>query len=180
MKFNKAKCRVLQVACSNLKDKHRLGGDGLRAALRRRTWAYCWMRRSTSASNVRLQPRKPTMSWAAARAAWPSGWGRGFCPFTPLSWDPMGSPASSSGAPNIGRTWMCWSGTRGGPRRWSEGWSTSPMRTGWGSWGCSAWRREGCDVTLEQLPVPEGASRKDGEGLFTRVCGDRTRGNDLN
>jgi len=31
-------------------------------------------------------------------------------------------------------------------------------------------------VTLEQLPVPEGADRKDGEGLFTRVCSDRTRG----
>jgi len=31
-------------------------------------------------------------------------------------------------------------------------------------------------VTLEQLPVPEGASRKDGEGLFTRVGSDRTRG----
>ena len=28
------------------------------------------------------------------------------------------------------------------------------------------------------LPVPEGADRKDGEGLFTRVCSDRTRGND--
>jgi len=32
-------------------------------------------------------------------------------------------------------------------------------------------------VTLEQLPVPEGADRKDGEGFFTRVCSDRTRGN---
>jgi len=32
-------------------------------------------------------------------------------------------------------------------------------------------------VTLEQLPVPEGASRKDGEGLFTRGCSDGTRGN---
>jgi len=32
-------------------------------------------------------------------------------------------------------------------------------------------------VTLEQLPVPEGAYRKDREGLFTRVCSDRTRGN---
>ena len=31
-------------------------------------------------------------------------------------------------------------------------------------------------VTLEQLPVPEGVCRKDGEGLFTRVCSDRTRG----
>jgi len=32
-------------------------------------------------------------------------------------------------------------------------------------------------VTLQQLPVPEGADRKDGEGLFTRGCSDRTRGN---
>jgi len=32
-------------------------------------------------------------------------------------------------------------------------------------------------VALEQLPVPEGADRKDGEGLFTRVCSDSTRGN---
>jgi len=32
-------------------------------------------------------------------------------------------------------------------------------------------------VILEQLPVPEGADRKDGEGLFTRACSDRTRGN---
>jgi len=27
------------------------------------------------------------------------------------------SPESISGAPNIRRTWMCWSGSRGGPRR---------------------------------------------------------------
>jgi len=40
-----------------------------------------------------------------------------------------------------------------------------------------AWRREGSGVTLEQLPVPEGAYRKDGEGLLTRVWSDRTRGN---
>jgi len=33
-------------------------------------------------------------------------------------------------------------------------------------------------VTLGQLPLPEGAYRKDGEGLFTRVCSDRARGND--
>ena len=32
-------------------------------------------------------------------------------------------------------------------------------------------------MTLEQLPVPEGADRKDGEGLCTGVWSDRTRGN---
>ena len=34
------------------------------------------------------------------------------------------------------------------PWRWSGGWSTCPMRTGWESWGCSAWRREGSGDTL--------------------------------
>ena len=32
-------------------------------------------------------------------------------------------------------------------------------------------------MTSSSLPVPEGAYRKDGEGLFTRVSSDRTRGN---
>jgi len=48
---------------------------------------------------------------------------------------------------------------------------------GWESWGCSAWRREGCGETLEQLPVPGGADRKDGENIFSRACCDRRRSN---
>jgi len=48
------------------------------------------------------------------------------------------------------------------------------LRTG-DSWGCSAWRREGSRVTLEQPSVPEGAYRKDGEGLLTRAWSGRTR-----
>jgi len=30
---------------------------------------------------------------------------------------------------------------------------------------------------LSSLPAPEGVCRKAGEGLFTRACSDRTRGN---
>ena len=36
-----------------------------------------------------------------------------------------------------------WEWVQRRPQRWSEGWSTSSSRTGWESWGCSAWRREG-------------------------------------
>ena len=36
---------------------------GLRAALPRRTWGYWWMKSCTWESDVRLQPRKPTVSW---------------------------------------------------------------------------------------------------------------------
>jgi len=32
----------------------------------------------------RSQPTRPTVSWAASKAAWPAGRGRGFCPSTPL------------------------------------------------------------------------------------------------
>jgi len=34
------------------------------------------------------------------------------------------------------------------------------VREGRESWGCSAWGREGCGETLEQLPVPGGAVRE--------------------
>jgi len=124
------------------------GMQGLRASLPRRTWGYWWMKNSTRATNVRSQPRRPTVSRAASREAWPAGRGRGFCSSAPLWWDPTWSPVSISEAPCTRRTWNCWSSSRAGPQRWSEGWSTSPMRKGWESWGCSAWRREGCGETL--------------------------------
>ena len=38
---------------------------------------------------------------------------------------------------NMRRARTCWSGSRGGPQRWSDCWSTSPVKTGWESWGCS-------------------------------------------
>jgi len=60
------------------------------------------------------------------------------------------STASSSGAPNTRRTWTCWSGARGGAQKRSKDWSTAPMRKGWESWGCSAWRSEGCGETWLQ------------------------------
>ena len=53
--------------------------NGLRAALPRRTWGYWWMKSSTWLSNVCSQPRRPTISWAASKAVWPAGRGRGFC-----------------------------------------------------------------------------------------------------
>jgi len=41
-----------------------------------------------------------------------------------------------------------------------RGLEPSAGRKGWESWGCSAWDREGCGETLEQLPVPGGAVRE--------------------
>lgn len=36
--------------------------------------------------------------------------------------------------------------SRAGP----EGWSSSPMKAGWDTWGCSAWKRESLGTALEQ------------------------------
>jgi len=57
----------------------------------------------------------------------------------------------SSGVPSAAKTWTCWSGARGGQQKQAEGWSTSAVRKGCESWGCSAWRREGSGETLGQL-----------------------------
>jgi len=52
-------------------------------------------------------------------------------------------------------------------QQWCEGWNPSAGRTGWESWGCSAWRGEGCGETLEQLPVPgRRIMRKIGTGFL--------------
>jgi len=46
-------------------------------------------------------------------------------------------------------------------------WSISPRRRGWGSWACSAWRREGCEGTLEMpLNICRVGVRRTGPDSF--------------
>jgi len=65
------------------------------------------------------------------------------CALWGLTW----STASRCGVLGTGETWTCWSASRQGPQKGSKGWNTSPTRTGWESWDCSAWRREGSRET---------------------------------
>ena len=110
----------------------------------------------------------PTHTWKTMKT--------NYCAVTLLWCDSTWSPASSSGALSTGKTWTCWSRSRGRPQKWSEGWSTSAVSSGWKSWCCSAWRRVQGDVIVAFQYLKE-ACKKAGEGLFTWVCSNRMRGN---
>lgn len=62
------------------------------------------------------------------------------------------------------------------PLSFSQGWATSPVKTDWESWDCSAWRKGDSREAFQYL---KGFYKKAGEGPFTRVCRDRTSGNGL-
>lgn len=70
-----------------------------------------------------------------------------------LSLDSSWTNAFSSGAPSTRKTWSCWSGSKGGPQRWPEGWA--PLSE---NWGCAVWRRKGLgrsDFTATFLYIKE-------------------------
>jgi len=69
MKFNKAKCNVLHLGLGNPKYKYRLNREWLESSTKNRRWGYLLMKDSTRAYSVHLQPRRPTVSWAALREA---------------------------------------------------------------------------------------------------------------
>ena len=66
MRFTKAKCKDLQLDWGNLKHNYRLGGDWVESCSEGKDLGCWWMRSSTCAGNVILQPRKPTVFWVAS------------------------------------------------------------------------------------------------------------------
>jgi len=86
------------------------------------------------------------------------------------------STACRSGAPSTGRMWSCWSKSRGGPLRWSEGWSTSSVKKDWGSWDCLAWRSYG-ETSLQPSSTKREFIKQEEEWIFTRSCSDRAKRN---
>jgi len=64
------------------------------------------------------------------------------------------------------------------PQQWCEGWSPSARRTGWESLGLvSLGKRRLRGHLIAAIQDWKEAYKKAGEGLFTRVCGGRTRDN---
>ena len=105
-----------------------------------------------SGSSMCLQTRRPAVSWNASEEGWPARRNRGLSPSSMPSWGPIWNTASRPGALST-RMWSCWSMSRKRIWRWREGWSTSPLKKGWGSWACSVWRKGLGEMLLQPLSI---------------------------
>ena len=111
-----------------------------------------------TASTVHLQPRRPTASWAASKD--------GIVTVYSALMGPHHEYCIQPGAPQHRKDVELLEQVQRGPQRQEEHWS----KKGYGSWGCSAWRKEGSGEDLTtSFQYLQRTYRKAGEELHQGV-----------
>jgi len=118
-----------------------------RAALWRRTWVSWWTKKLDMSQQHELvwAAWRPTVSWPCSPQK------RGGSREGIVLWSALVRPHLQYyiqvGGPSTGRAWNCLSGSWGGHED-QERAGAPLVNTGWGSWACSVWRREGSGETF--------------------------------